>query len=95
VAVVDADRTASVAGLSSSAAGVLDLSGNLWEWQNDGWARTPSAGVDVQSPTSRSRVNRGGSWFRVPQRARVAVRALDDPGFRLSDLGFRLFRTSS
>ena len=37
VAVVEASQTAPVAGLSSSAAGVFDLSGNLWEWQEDWW----------------------------------------------------------
>jgi formylglycine-generating enzyme required for sulfatase activity len=96
VAVVDARQTAPVAGLSSSAAGVFDFSGNLLEWQEDWWASTPSAGVDVQGPTSRNRVNRGGSWYSsTPKLARVANRYRETPGSRDYDLGFRLLRVSS
>jgi formylglycine-generating enzyme required for sulfatase activity len=96
VAVVGASETAPVAGLSSSATGVFDLSGGLWEWQHDGWAMTPSAGVDVQGPTSRNRVNRGGSWYSsTPKLARVANRYRETPGSRDYDLGFRLLRVSS
>ena len=44
-----------------------------------------------KTPKKRSnRVNRGGSWNRVPQFARVAIRIYDDPGFRYSFLGVRL-----
>jgi formylglycine-generating enzyme required for sulfatase activity len=94
VAVVDARQTAPVAGLSSSAAGVFDFSGNLLEWQEDWWASTPSAGVDVQGPASRSnRVLRGGSWYYGPRDARVADRYDYSPGFRNSRLGFRLLRS--
>jgi formylglycine-generating enzyme required for sulfatase activity len=95
VAVVDARQTAPVAGLSSSATGVLDLSGNLWEWQQDWWAQ-PFAGVDPTGPASGSyRVYRGGSWYDVPLLARVAIRNGSTPGIRGSLLGFRLLRASS
>jgi len=94
VAVVYARQTAPVAGLSSSAAGVLDLSGNLFEWQQDWWAQL-SAGVDAQGPASGSlRVVRGGSWYDAPQYARVAIRFNDSPGVRDRTLGFRLLRTA-
>jgi formylglycine-generating enzyme required for sulfatase activity len=96
VAVVGARQTAPVAGLSSSAAGVFDLSGNLLEWQEDGWAGSPSAGVDAQGPASGSdRVDRGGSWNVVPRYARVALRVHNPPGNRHDRLGFRLLRASS
>jgi formylglycine-generating enzyme required for sulfatase activity len=96
VAVADARQTALVAGLSSSAAGVFDLSGNLLEWQENWWASTTSAGVDVQGPASGSiRVIRGGSWYYDPQRARVANRVNYSPGDRYYNLGFRLLRTAS
>jgi formylglycine-generating enzyme required for sulfatase activity len=94
VAVVGVKHTAPVAGLSSSAAGVFDLSGGLWEWQHDGWATMPSAGVDVQGPTSGShRVRRGGSWYSEPRYARVAIRNVSASGRRHNSLGFRLIRS--
>jgi formylglycine-generating enzyme required for sulfatase activity len=96
VAVVSARQTAPVAGLSSSAAGILDLSGNLFEWQEDRWAAAPLAGVDFQGPASGSRrVFRGGCWFRAPLSARVALRGSNTPGARDDDLGLRLLRASS
>jgi formylglycine-generating enzyme required for sulfatase activity len=96
VAVVGARQTTeSVADLSSSAAGVFDLSGGLWEWQKDWWVQVPPAGVDVQGPASGSnRVNRGGSWGSVPQYARVADCSFNSPGYRDDFLGFRLLRTA-
>ena len=96
VAVADQRQTAPVGGLLSSAAGVLDLSGNAWEWQQDWWSNVPSAGVDAEGPTSGSdRVYRGGSWYGGPQFARVARRIYDDPGLRYNRLGVRLLRSFS
>lgn len=44
-------------------------------------------------PASGSiRVSRGGSWYGVPQRARVAVRDYGGPGDRYNNLGVRLMR---
>jgi len=96
VAVEDARQTAPVAGLSPSALGAFDFSGNLFEWQKDGWAGAPPAGVDLQGPASGSvRVFRGGGWLFGPQYARVAPRNYSTPGDRDNDLGFRLLRTAS
>jgi formylglycine-generating enzyme required for sulfatase activity len=95
VAVVSRQSTAPVGGLLPSAAGVLDLSGNLWEWQRDMWLDPPAAGVDVQGPASGSnRVFRGGSWDFVPRRARVASRSYSAPGDRFNILGVRLLRAA-
>jgi formylglycine-generating enzyme required for sulfatase activity len=94
VAVVDASQTEPVAGLSSSAAGVFDLSGNLREWQQDR-SGAPSAGVDVQgSAWGSDRVSRGGSWGLGPRIARIAYRSSRPPGNRFSNLGFRLLRVA-
>ena len=94
VAVVRARQMAPVAGLSSSASGAFDLSGGLWEWQQDGLAETPPAGVDPQGPASGSdHVLRGGSWIFGPQNAQVAIHLDGPPGHRKSDLGFRLIRS--
>jgi formylglycine-generating enzyme len=95
VAVVGARRTEPVAGLSSSVAGIFDLSGNLLEWQEDMRAESPLAGVDPRGSASGSaRVNRGASWGLGPQNARVAIRFNCAVGDRYSDLGFRLLRTA-
>jgi formylglycine-generating enzyme required for sulfatase activity len=95
VAVAEAKQTAAVAGLSGSAVGALDLSGNVWEWVDDRYAQAPPAGVDVQGPASGSyRVDRGGGWSYVPQFARVADRYYDTPGDRNDYLGVRLLRTA-
>ena len=95
VAVVISSQTATVAGLSGSAVGALDLSGNVYEWVDDWYGPVLPAGVDVQGPASGSdRVNRGGSWGYVPQFARVANRYDFTPGYRGSNLGVRLLRTA-
>jgi sulfatase modifying factor 1 len=95
VAVADQRQTAPVGGLLSSAAGVLDLSGNAWEWQQDWWSDVPAAGVDTEGSASGSyRVIRGGSWSSDPQIARVANRIFGGPGDRYDDLGVRLLRTA-
>jgi formylglycine-generating enzyme required for sulfatase activity len=94
VAVVSQQGTAPVGGLASSVAGVLDLSGNAWEWQQDRWSGASVAGVDVQGPASGSiRVRRGGSWSSDSQDARVAYRDSNPPGIRHDRLGVRLLRT--
>jgi formylglycine-generating enzyme required for sulfatase activity len=94
VAVVDQHQTALVGGLRPSSVGALDLSGSLWEWQQDWWSNPPAAGVDVQGPASGSaRVNRGGGWSDGPQYARVAYRNRVAPGIRGNILGVRLLRT--
>ena len=95
VAVADQRQTAPVGGLLSSAAGVLDLSGNAWEWQQDWWSSPPAVGVDTEGPASGSfRVFRGGSWGLGPRSARVAYRSSSAPGLRGSRLGVRLLRTA-
>ena len=95
VAVVNARQTAAVAGLSSSAVGSLDFSGNVSEWVGDWYRSAPPAGVDAQGPASGSvRVYRGGGWGNVPQLARVAYRYFGAPGIRDDRLGVRLLRTA-
>ena len=94
VAVVSQGEPALVGGLQCSAAGGLDLSGNVWEWQQDRWSSTPAAGVDAEGPASGSyRVFRGGSWRIDPRNARVANRGHGAPGARFNPLGVRLLRT--
>jgi len=95
VAVVDQVKAAPVGGLLPSAAGALDLSGNLLEWQQDWWSDVPAAGVDTEGPASGSdRVRRGGRWSGGPEFARVVNRGDLAPGRRSILLGVRLLRTA-
>ncbi len=94
VAVADRQSTAPVGGLLPSAAGALDLSGNVGEWRQDRYSDPPAAGVDVKGPASGfARVYRGGSWINDPLLARIANRDGSTPGFRSINLGLRLLRT--
>ncbi len=94
VATVNQRKTTPVGGLLPSAAGTLDVSGNVWEWQRDWWFNPPAAGVDVEGPASGSyRVLRGGCWLG-PQFARVNRRNHAPPSDHINTVGLRLARTT-
>jgi len=66
--------------------GVLDLSGNVWEWclnefKNPEW---------VEAGGRESRVLRGGSWSLNHKFARAVNRGSSEPDDRCSDIGFRV-----
>ncbi|MCK6690775.1 MAG: SUMF1/EgtB/PvdO family nonheme iron enzyme [Thermoanaerobaculia bacterium] len=87
--------TAPVAGFQPNAAGLFDMSGNVWEWCWDRYGSYPSGpqtnpvGLDLGS----RRVRRGGSWFKSPADARTACRGYFPPYTLDDDLGFRLARS--
>lgn len=89
-------KTVPVGSLNSpNALGLHDMSGNVWEWCWD-WKTTYPGGErnNYRGPDSGSlRVLRGGSWLNYPQLVRVALRNLDTPDVRSSNIGFRLSRT--
>ena len=71
--------------------GVVDLSGNLWEWNSD------RSDMD-----SRARFYQGAGWRTIPERhrdsdlrctAQTALPRLTAPTFANSDVGFRCCRT--
>jgi len=88
--------TRPVASLLPAASGLFDVSGNLWEWQQDALSQAPAPGVDTQGPSrGSSRVYRGGAWNTIPSSAQVNYRAGCRPTMRTGSLGFRLLRASS
>ncbi len=66
--------------------GLFDMSGNVWEWQEDCY----EGNYEVNCG---GRVLRGGSWFFRPQLTRAAYRNRNDAAFRNVNYGFRLART--
>lgn len=70
--------------------GVLDLSGNVWEWCLNQYNQP----MDTEVGGDNRRVVRGGSWRYGRDVARCAFRYFDDPGDRYYGFGFRLVRVS-
>jgi len=79
--------------------GVLDLTGNVWEWCLDPYDEEYYAACarqgEVQDPTGPSaalgvsRVLRGGAWFGVSRFLRASCRFTNQPVFRHVILGLR------
>ena len=59
--------------------GVLDMSGNVWEWQANMYSK------DREYPAVR-----GGSWGLDQDDARVGLRLRSGPSVRYGDRGFRV-----
>jgi formylglycine-generating enzyme required for sulfatase activity len=70
--------------------GVLDLSGNVWEWCLPKWQVTYQFPEDVVAEGTDVRVQRGGAFDFGPQAARAASRDNTRPSNHRSHDGFRV-----
>jgi formylglycine-generating enzyme required for sulfatase activity len=82
--------------LGSSPYGVMDLSGNVWEWLADCWhpdfTDAPSDGSTWTEACDGSYVRRGGSWVVGAHEVRGGMRASYDAAVRADVAGFRCCR---
>ncbi|MBU2644815.1 SUMF1/EgtB/PvdO family nonheme iron enzyme [bacterium] len=92
-------KTSPVGSFSPNSQGLFDMSGNVWEWTEDGYAAAYYENSPQENPkgpgtgTGSSRVSRGGSWYAEPRALRCSDRFRLTPSFRPNSLGFRLART--
>jgi formylglycine-generating enzyme required for sulfatase activity len=94
----DNRSTAPVGSFEANAFGLHDMSGNVWEWVEDCFADSYSAGQPTTGdafspPECEMRVNRGGSWSTTVSRLRSANRLEAAPSDRVQALGFRIARS--
>ncbi len=87
----------SVVGLfthGASSYGLLDLSGNVWEWCLTKWRSNYEQPEDNVVDGISRRVIRGGAFYHDPQFSRSAHRSYNDPVVRNIHYGFRIVLSS-
>lgn len=94
---------------SATPEGILNLTGNVWEWVNDWYdgsyyasaptATCPIGPINVPDPVSRGwtyrhRVLRGGSFSGIPAELHASYRYRLLPSMYSNDIGFRCARSN-
>jgi formylglycine-generating enzyme required for sulfatase activity len=70
--------------------GVMDMSGNVWEWCLSDYYNPSLDAAKEDLGTKKTRVLRGGSWLFVRIDARAVFRYIINPLVRLGVIGFRV-----
>jgi formylglycine-generating enzyme required for sulfatase activity len=70
--------------------GLLDLSGNVWEWCQTQWRGSYAEPADESLAGTARRVLRGGSFFSTQRNVRCAYRSGYNPNHRSDNIGFRV-----
>lgn len=76
--------------LGASPYGVLDMSGNVWEWCSTQWRADYTAPASDDLGAQGPRGARGGSFTGDAGFVRCASRGRSNPNFRDSSIGFRV-----
>lgn len=72
--------------------GLYDMSGNAWEWCDDGYSKNFYKESPTNNPRNKSlaRVARGGGWKNELSYCLITNRDFDSPKMKDYDLGFRI-----
>ena len=85
--------------LGASPYGVLDMSGNVWEWVSDWFSTDYYANSPYQNPLGPEigsrRTIRGGSWWNDIDGLRTPARASKNPDSKSNTIGFRCARDAN
>ena len=87
--------TQPVGELEPNAWGLLDMSGNVYEWCQDKYGVYPTNAVTdpIGSDAGNTRVVRGGSYVDAALECRTPNRDFRNPDVPIFNIGFRLLRT--